>query len=54
MGIEALATLGADATEISRIEGDYRERDARRLAAQIETGDLHALKEIFYRPERNT
>ena len=49
MGIDALAALGADADEIRNVEADYRERDARRLAAQAETGDLFALKEVYLR-----
>lgn len=53
MGIEALAAMGASADEIAGVEADYRDRDARRLAAQIDTGDLHALKEIYYRPEKS-
>ncbi len=51
MGIEALSKMGVDEDEIIRIEGNYRERDAMRFAAQASTGDLHALKEIFYRPK---
>lgn len=51
MGIGALARLGADDDEIASVEADYRDRDQRRLAAQRDSGDLHALKEIFYRPD---
>jgi glutathione-regulated potassium-efflux system protein KefB len=50
MGIEALGALGVSPDEIGVVEADFRERDARRLAAQTQTGDLHALKETFYRP----
>jgi glutathione-regulated potassium-efflux system protein KefB len=50
MGRNALAALGADAEETARVEADFRDRDTRRLDAQIATGDLHALKETFYRP----
>jgi glutathione-regulated potassium-efflux system protein KefB len=50
MGIDALEAIGASADDISGVEGDFRDRDARRLAAQIDSGDLHALQEIYYRP----
>jgi glutathione-regulated potassium-efflux system protein KefB len=50
MGIEALAAIGASEEDIGGVEADFRSRDQKRLAAQIDTGDLHALKEIFYRP----
>jgi glutathione-regulated potassium-efflux system protein KefB len=49
MGIGALSSLGADDATITAVEVDYRDRDMRRLAAQRDSGDLHALKEIFYR-----
>lgn len=49
MGIDALAALGAAPETIEQAERSYRQRDADRLAAQIETGDLHALKTIFHR-----
>jgi CPA2 family monovalent cation:H+ antiporter-2 len=52
MGIEALNTIGVDGDEIASVESDFRDRDTRRLEAQAETGDLHALKETFYRPEQ--
>jgi glutathione-regulated potassium-efflux system protein KefB len=54
MGILALSTIGVDPDTIKGVEADYRDRDARRLAAQRSSGDLHALKEIFYRPEDMT
>jgi monovalent cation:proton antiporter-2 (CPA2) family protein len=50
MGGQALASIGATPDDIEAIEADYRDRDHRRMAAQRDTGDLHALKEIFYRP----
>jgi glutathione-regulated potassium-efflux system protein KefB len=50
MSIDALAALGASDDDIAGVEADYRDRDARRLAAQIDSGDLHALREIYYRP----
>jgi glutathione-regulated potassium-efflux system protein KefB len=49
MGIEALGALGVADDQIAAVEADFRERDARRLDAQIATGDLHALKETFYK-----
>ncbi len=52
MGIDALNALGATADEVAGVEADFRERDARRLAAQIDTNDLHALQEIYFRPGR--
>ena len=50
MGIEALGAIGASEEDIGGVEADFRSRDQKRLAAQIDTGNLHALKEIFYRP----
>ena len=38
----ALADLGVDEDELARTERIYRARDAERLAAQEETGDLRA------------
>jgi glutathione-regulated potassium-efflux system protein KefB len=49
MGRQALAALGVERDEIDAVEADFRDRDETRLAAQIATGDLHALKETFYR-----
>lgn len=49
MGVEALARLGVSDEDIVDTEKDYRDRDRMRMEAQIETGDLHALKEIYYR-----
>lgn len=49
MGVEALARLGVGDEEIVETEKDYRTRDRMRMEAQIETGDLHALKEVYYR-----
>ncbi len=50
MSIDALGALGLGEDDIEGVEADYRSRDSKRLAAQIDTGDLHALKEIYYRP----
>lgn len=49
MGVEALGALGFDDDSIVDAEKDYRNRDRKRLEAQIETGDLHALREVYYR-----
>ena len=38
----ALGSLKIDHAEIDRIETMYRTRDKERLAAQLESGDLHA------------
>ncbi len=53
MGLEALQTLGFSAGEIAEGEVDYRDRDAQRMRAQIDTGDLEAMKHIYHR-SRNT
>jgi len=39
---QSMAALGIDNAEIDQTEIDYRERDAERLKAQSETGDLRA------------
>ncbi len=49
MGAEALGRAGFSDEDVAETERDYRNRDRMRLEAQIETGDLHALKEIYYR-----
>ncbi|RJT21135.1 sodium:proton exchanger [Chakrabartia godavariana] len=49
MGAEALGRVGFSDEDVAETERDYRDRDRMRLEAQIETGDLHALKEIYYR-----
>lgn len=49
MGLEALQTLGFSEAEIAEGEVDYRDRDARRMRAQIDTGDLEAMKQIYHR-----
>jgi glutathione-regulated potassium-efflux system protein KefB len=50
MGIDALDEIGVAGEDIAEVEANFRERDALRLDAQVETGDRHALKETFYRP----
>jgi monovalent cation:proton antiporter-2 (CPA2) family protein len=49
MGVEALSQIGFSAEEIVEAEKDYRQRDRARLEAQIATGDLNALSEIYFR-----
>ena len=50
MGRSALEGLGFNLQDIERAEAAFRERDDTRLAAQIETGDMHAMKEEFAIP----
>jgi glutathione-regulated potassium-efflux system protein KefB len=52
MGIDALVKLGVEGDDIVRIEREYRERDTLRLAAQIASGDLHALKDVYIKANR--
>ncbi|MBR0552013.1 cation:proton antiporter [Stakelama marina] len=42
MARAAMHEVGVDEGEIDDTEAEYRDRDARRMKAQIETGDLHA------------
>lgn len=49
MGGEALSHIGFSDDEVIEAEKDYRSRDRARLEAQIASGDLHALKEIYFR-----
>lgn len=42
MAREAMANLGVDSELIARTEDEYRRRDASRLRAQADKGDLHA------------
>ena len=51
MGREALKCFCVDEAEIERVETEYRRRDAERLAGQTETGDLHAIKHLMFRPD---
>jgi glutathione-regulated potassium-efflux system protein KefB len=52
MGIEALNAIGVGDEDITRVETDFRDRDAQRLEAQAASGDLHAMKETFLLPSR--
>ena len=50
MARDAMTALEIDEDEIRRAEEHYRDIDTRRLAAQSETGDLHAADELMIRP----
>lgn len=52
MARKAMAALEIDGDEIQRAEDHYRDVDARRLAAQAASGDLHAADDILIRPGR--
>ena len=52
MGRLALKTVGVDAEEVDRIEAEYRRRDEVRLEMQSKAGDLHAAKDMMFRPDR--
>lgn len=47
LGRAALEVLGLGLQEIDRAEAEFRDRDQRRLSAQTESGDLHALSDIL-------
>ena len=51
MGRHALTELGYSSDEAERVEREYRKRDAERLEAQSESGDLHAGKEMSFRQD---
>jgi glutathione-regulated potassium-efflux system protein KefB len=51
MGREALALFGPDHEEVERIEREYRDRDRQRLDSQTAENDLHAMKELMFRPD---
>jgi glutathione-regulated potassium-efflux system protein KefB len=50
MGREALRGFDLEEDEVARVEKEYRDRDAERLARQSKSGDLHALKERMFTP----
>ncbi len=51
----AMESTGVDEQEIDRTEALYRKRDRERLKAQIEAGDMSALRErIITEPEQLT
>ncbi len=49
MGRQVLDTIGVEGEEVDRIEGDYRERDSRRLHVQGRDG-IRAAIGLMYRP----
>lgn len=52
MGRAALKANGIPASEIDRVEREYRMRDCERLERQSATGDLHAGEETAFSPDR--
>ena len=48
MGRAALKVVGIQATEIDRVDREYRLRDCERLERQSATGDLHAASERMF------
>ena len=53
MGKKALAAVGVQASEVERVDREYRLRDRERLKRQSETGDLHAGEERSFRPDQS-
>ena len=51
MGRRALGAVGVDEARAQEIERSYRVRDADRLAAQTQTGDLHAMDDGLFRED---
>jgi glutathione-regulated potassium-efflux system protein KefB len=51
MGRAALHCFCVDEAEIDRVEQEYRRRDAERLRGQTQSGDLHAIKHLMFRPD---
>lgn len=54
MARQAMTLIDVDADDIRRAEDLYRKLDLARLAAQSETGDLHAASDIMLRPGDET
>jgi len=52
MGRAALKASGVEASEIDRVDREYRLRDCERLERQSKTGDLHAGEERAFAPDR--
>jgi CPA2 family monovalent cation:H+ antiporter-2 len=50
MGREALVSLGVPEPEVAQVEEEYRRRDSERLINQAKSGDLHARKDMMFRP----
>jgi glutathione-regulated potassium-efflux system protein KefB len=53
MGREALRSFCVSEEEVEHVEREYRARDAERLAAQAQAGDLHARKHLMFLPDRS-
>jgi glutathione-regulated potassium-efflux system protein KefB len=53
MGRQALGAVGIEPDEITRVEDEYRRRDALRLTEQGRKGDLHAAAHMVFTPERS-
>jgi voltage-gated potassium channel Kch len=53
MGRAALKAMGIPATEVDRVDGEYRMRDCERLELQSSTGDLRAGLERSFAPDRS-
>jgi monovalent cation:proton antiporter-2 (CPA2) family protein len=51
MGRAALKANGIEASEIDRVEREYRRRDCERLERQVETGDIKAGWERAFKPD---
>jgi len=50
MGRDVLSSMGSSPEEVEDIVREYRRRDMSRLESQSESGDLHASKQLIYRP----
>ncbi|HEX8668482.1 MAG TPA: monovalent cation:proton antiporter-2 (CPA2) family protein [Allosphingosinicella sp.] len=51
MGREALGLFCIDAEEVAHVEQEYRDRDRQRLDSQTAANDLHAMKDLMFRPD---
>ncbi len=54
VGKRALSALGVASVHVDEAEQSFRKRDAKRLAAQRKTGDIHALQAIHDAPREPT
>jgi CPA2 family monovalent cation:H+ antiporter-2 len=52
MGRQALRSFCITEEEVDRVEREFRSRDAERLAGQSQSGDLHAIQHLMFRPDR--
>ena len=53
LGREALEAVGVSERNIDKVEAEYRRRDGSRLEAQMESGDLSALRDQMFTRERS-